>query len=128
MKSKIYVLLLAIAGTLPLIWMPESAKVLAQGKQRPAPVILGPPAGVQPLETDLFTSKNFYKDKALWLDKRYYRCNPPIRLTEMWNEQRIGKNPPASASWGNCDADLDRENILSKYPYKTAKDYLAPLT
>jgi hypothetical protein len=26
-----------------------------------------------PLPTDMFTSKNFYKDKALWLDKR-----PPV--------------------------------------------------
>src|SRR5262245_37328932 len=31
---------------------------------RGAPVIQGPPAGVTPLATDLFSSKNFYKDKA----------------------------------------------------------------
>ena len=46
-----------------------------QGKQgkagkRPPPVILGPPEGVQPLPIDIFTSKNFYKDQASWLDKR----------------------------------------------------------
>lgn len=102
---------------------PPGAVPGGQGKGRPAPEIKGPPPGVEPLAIDIFTSKNFYKDKASWLDKRYFRCNPPVRITEIWNERRIGPNPPASASWGDCSVDLNRDDIVSKLPYKTAKEH-----
>src|SRR5262245_1283414 len=35
------------------------------------------PKNVKPLERDLFNSPDFYADKALWSDPRYFRCNSP---------------------------------------------------
>ncbi len=83
---------------------------------------VGPPAGVEPLKTDLFNTKNFYLDKASWLDKRYYRCNIPFAVGD-GRQALIGANPPAMANWGDCNRDVDRASILSPYPYKTAQEH-----
>jgi hypothetical protein len=91
------------------------------------PTFPGPPAGMQALPIDLFTSKNFYKDQALWLDKRYFRCNTPRQITDIWTSHRIGDKPPTSASWGDCNEDYPREQIVSPYPYKTAKEHYEAL-
>src|SRR6516165_11928938 len=91
------------------------------------PTFPGPPAGMQALKQDLFLSKNFYKDKELWSDKRYFRCNTPRQITDIWTSHRIGEKPPGSASWGDCSIDYPREKIVSPYPYKTAKEHYEAL-
>ena len=103
---------------------------LAGAFGRPTPTFAGPPAGMQALPGDLFSSKNFYKDQKLWSDQRYFRCNTPRQLTDIWTSGRIhfaeGK-PPASAAWGDCSFDYPREKIVSPYPYKTAKEHYEAL-
>jgi hypothetical protein len=94
-----------------------------------------PPEGVQPLKVDLFTSKDFYKDREFWMDQRYWRCNAPRQIADMRSggagsstaDPRIGSNPPASARWGDCKMDWPRENIVSPYRFKSAKEHYQAL-
>jgi len=81
------------------------------------------PAGVQPLPHDIFSSRDFYQDRALWSDPRYYRCNSAVGLEQIWGAYEvalIGNDPPRTAAWGFCDRDYPREHIISPYPFKTA--------
>ena len=88
------------------------------------------PPGIKALPIDLFTTQDFYKDKALWTDQRYFRCNSPAAIEEQWgaNGQRlITADGPKTAAWGYCDRDFPREAIVSPYKFKTAQEHYQAL-
>jgi hypothetical protein len=90
------------------------------------------PDGVEPLARDIFTSDDFYADRDLWMDPRYYRCNSPIALDSIRGDYSSGpgavdNDDPATAAWGHCDRDYPREAIVSPYPFETAQAHYEAL-
>ena len=89
------------------------------------------PKDYEPLPRDVFTSDDFYKDKDLWSDPRYFRCNSP-QATEYQRGilQRPGVNisdKDADAPWGHCELGLPREALVSPYGFKTAQEHYEAL-
>jgi hypothetical protein len=87
------------------------------------------PPGIEPLERDLFTSKDFYADRDLWSDPRYFRCNSPLAIESIWggNAPSSMGDTAASAPWGHRDHDYPRESIVSPYPFRSAEEHYAAL-
>lgn len=89
------------------------------------------PKGITPLARDIFTTADFYLDRDLWRDPRYFRCNSTVALDSQWGDYSSApkyiKDDPATGAWGHCDVDYRREHIVSPYAFTTAQAHYEAL-
>ena len=116
------------------VFGPQVGPQLA-GQGRPVPEIVAAkdgatPAGITPLDRDIFSTTDFYADKDLWMDPRYYRCASATRLESTWGalgRPHTGNDFPRTVAWGFCDRDTPVDQMQSPYPYKTAQAHFEAL-
>jgi hypothetical protein len=89
------------------------------------------PEGVTPLARDIFTSDDFYVDRDLWRDPRYFRCNSTLGLDSQWGDYSSAPtyitDDSAKGAWGHCDVDYSREHIVTPYGFATARAHYEAL-
>jgi hypothetical protein len=89
------------------------------------------PEGITPLARDIFTSDDFYVDRELWRDPRYFRCNSTLGLDSQWGDYSSAPTyitaSAALGAWGHCDVDYAREHIVSPYGFATAREHYEAL-
>jgi len=110
-------------------WIRQQGQQAGPDTKKPFPMngytVDALPANYKPLPRDILNSPDFYADKNLWMDPRYYRCNSP-QATEYQRGvlQRPGVNTSDKDSdgpWGHCELGLPREAIVSPYGFTTAQ-------